>query len=108
MHGQLWWYVARAGGLLAWGLLAASTLAGLLLSTRPVALRVTTAWVTDLHRGLSGLAVAFVAVHVGAVWLDGFVQFSAADLIVPMRSAWHPGWVVWGIVAMYLLVAVEV
>jgi Ferric reductase like transmembrane component len=107
VHGQLWWYVARAGGLVSWALLAGSTLVGLLLSTRAVAVRATAAWVTDLHRGLGALAVAFVGVHLSAVWLDGFVRFSLADLFVPMRSSWHPASVVWGIVGFYLLVAVE-
>jgi hypothetical protein len=107
VHGQLWWYVARAGGLVSWALLAGSTLVGLLLSTRAVALRASAAWVIDLHRGLGGLSVVFVGVHLSAVWLDGFVHFSLADLLVPMRSNWHPAWVVWGIVALYLLVAVE-
>ena len=31
---QLWWYTARAGGIVAWALLAASVVWGLLLSTR--------------------------------------------------------------------------
>ena len=34
MSPQLWWYVARAGGLVAYGLLAAATIWGLAVSTR--------------------------------------------------------------------------
>jgi hypothetical protein len=34
MGGQMWWYVARAGGIVAWLLLLASTVCGLLLATR--------------------------------------------------------------------------
>jgi hypothetical protein len=34
MDSKLWWYAARANGLVAWGLLAASVLWGLTLSTK--------------------------------------------------------------------------
>ncbi|HWE55409.1 MAG TPA: hypothetical protein VG435_07840 [Acidimicrobiales bacterium] len=34
MHGRLMWYLARSGGLVAWGLLAASVIRGLTMSTR--------------------------------------------------------------------------
>jgi DMSO/TMAO reductase YedYZ heme-binding membrane subunit len=39
---------------------------------------------------------------------DTFVHFGPADVLVPLASAWHPVWVAWGIVAFYLLLAVEV
>ena len=59
------------------------------------------------HRYLSALALVFVAVHVVAILADDFVDFGLADVFVPMVSSWHPLAVAWGIVAMYLLVAVE-
>ena len=37
MNEQLWWYVARSGGIVAWALLAASVLWGLALSTKVLA-----------------------------------------------------------------------
>ena len=60
------------------------------------------------HRYLSALAIVFVVVHVVAILADSFVQFALADVLVPMVSSWHPVAVAWGIVGMYLLVAVEV
>ena len=44
----------------------------------------------------------------GALTLDHFAPFSLTDLLVPMASAWKPGAVAWGVVAFYLLVAIEV
>jgi DMSO/TMAO reductase YedYZ heme-binding membrane subunit len=105
---RLWWYVARAGGLVAWTLLAASTLWGLALTTRAFAGRAASRWLLDLHRFLGGLSVAFVAVHLTGVVADTFVHFGPADVLVPLASGWHPVWVAWGIVAFYLLLAVEV
>jgi DMSO/TMAO reductase YedYZ heme-binding membrane subunit len=104
---QLWWYTARAGGIVAWALLAASVVWGLLLSTRLRPGGVAPSWLLDLHRFLGGLAVIFVGVHVVSIMLDSYVHFGLADALVPFASSWHPVWVAWGIVAMYLLLAVE-
>src|SRR4051812_50182845 len=61
----------------------------------------------SVHRYLSALAIAFVATHVVAILADGFVDFGVADVLVPMVSSWHPIAVAWGIVGMYVLLAVE-
>ena len=108
MSGQLWWYTARAGGIVSWALLSASVLWGLAMSTRVLGKLARRPWLLDLHRYLGGLAVVFVGVHVASIMLDSFVQFGWADVLVPFASSWHPGAVAWGIVAMYLLVAVEI
>ena len=108
MDGRLWWYTTRASGLVAWALLAAGVLLGLLLSTKIVRRRPRPAWVVDLHRFLGGTGVVFVAIHVATIVADGYVSFGPTDVLVPLASAWHPVAVAWGIVALYLLVAVEV
>ncbi|MGZ4754837.1 MAG: ferric reductase-like transmembrane domain-containing protein [Acidimicrobiia bacterium] len=108
MSNQIWWYTARAGGIVAWALLAASVVWGLLLSTRLRPGGVAPSWVLDLHRFLGGLAVIFTVVHVVAIMLDSYVHFGLADVLVPFASSWHPNWVAWGITSMYLLLAIEV
>lgn len=107
MDGKLWWYTTRASGLVAWTLLAAGVLLGLLLSTRATR-RPRAAWVVDLHRFLGGAGAVFVAIHVGSILLDRYVNFTWSQVLVPLTASWHPVAVAWGIVAMYLLVAVEV
>jgi len=107
MSGPTLWYVARAGGLLAWALLAASVLWGILLSTRLLGRRPRPAWLLDLHRYLGGLGVVFVAVHVGAVMADSYVPFGPVATFVPFAGSWRPAAVALGIVALYLLLAVE-
>lgn len=108
MNEQLWWYAARATGLVGWGLCTLSVLWGLTLSTRLLGKRAAPAWLLDLHRFLGGLATIFVIVHMGALVADTYVHFGPAELLVPLASAWKPGPVAWGIAAFYLLVAVEV
>lgn len=107
MNPQLWWYVARATGVVAWGLASLSVLWGLALSGRPFGRRPTGPWLLDLHRFFGGLAVVFVAVHIGAIVADTFVHFGWADVLVPFASNWKPLPVALGVVALYCLVAVE-
>ena len=65
------------------------------------------AWMLDLHRWLGGLATIFVGVHVLAILADSYVHFSVLSVLVPFASHWRPSAVAWGIVGMYLLLAVE-
>jgi hypothetical protein len=103
---QIWWFVARATGLVAWGLLTASVLWGLALSTR-MTKRPKPNWVLDLHRYLGGSAVIYTGMHLLSLWADGYVHFGPKELLVPMASSWMPGAVAWGIAGFYLLLAVE-
>lgn len=107
MSEQLWWYVARAGGLVSWALCTLAVIWGLALSTRLLGKRPAPAWLLDLHRFLGGLATVFVVVHVAGLVADSYIHFGVADLFVPMASSWKPGPVAWGIAAFYLLGAVE-
>jgi predicted ferric reductase len=107
MSEQLAWYVARSSGIVA---LVLSTLAvawGLLFSTRLLQGRPSPKWLLDLHRFLGGLTVVFTAVHVAALVADNYVAFGPVDILVPFAASWQPEAVAWGVVAMYLLVAVE-
>jgi DMSO/TMAO reductase YedYZ heme-binding membrane subunit len=108
MNPQTWWYLARASGLVAWGLLSASVVWGLLLSTRLTKGRPTPAWILDLHRFLGGSAVIFTALHLAGLVADSYVHFGIADLLVPYASSWQPAAVALGVVALYLLAAVEI
>src|SRR5262249_8753796 len=108
VSSQMVWYVARAGGIVAWAVAAASVIWGLALSTHVLGRKPRPAWLFDLHRFLGGVAVIFTAVHVVAILFDTYVHFGLINVLVPFTGTWHPAAVAWGIVAMYLLVAVEV
>ena len=105
---QLWWYLARSTGIVAWALLAASVLWGLALSTKILGPRPRANWLLDLHRFLGGLALVFTGIHVGALVLDSYVDFGPTEVLVPLTSSYRPVAVAWGVAALYLLVAVEV
>jgi predicted ferric reductase len=105
---QLWWYTARAGGIVAWALLGLSVLWGLALSTKALGRRPRPNWILDLHRFLGGLALIFTGVHVVAIMADSYVHFGLTEVLVPFTGTWHPAAVAWGIMGAYFLVAVEI
>lgn len=117
MRSELWWYVARSGGIVAWALVAASVLWGLLLTgerpserattRRELSRRATVAKLHDMHRFLSGLALVFVVVHGVGLLLDDTLGLSVVDIFVPWAADADPSGLAWGIVAFYLLLAVE-
>jgi predicted ferric reductase len=60
-----------------------------------------------MHRWLGGTALAFTGVHVVALLADQYVHFGLNEIVIPFASHWHPVAVAWGVVAAYLLLAVE-
>lgn len=105
---QLWWYVARSGGIVALVLTGLAVLWGLALSTKVMDGAPAPKWLLSLHRWLGGLSVTFTGIHMAALVADSYVQFGLTELLVPFASEWKPGAVAWGIVSMYLLLAVQV
>ncbi len=107
MDKELWWYLARAGGLTAWWLLCIAVLWGLLLSTRVLGQRPRPSWLLDLHRMLGGLALVFTGLHLVGLYFDQWASFGLVELLVPGQSGYRPAAVAWGLVAFYLLLAIE-
>jgi len=103
---NLWWYLTRATGLVAFFAMGLSMVFGVLLSTRLFPERRRPAWLLDVHRWISGIALVGLGVHLGALVADSYVQFGVLDLTVPFASAWRPGAVALGVVALWLLVLV--
>lgn len=108
MAPEIWWYVARATGLVAWALAVGSLLLGLALATRAMGPKPKGPWLLDLHRWFGGLAVVFTAAHIGALIADSYVSFDLADALVPFAADWQPGAVAWGVIAFWLMLAIEV
>jgi len=61
-----------------------------------------------LHRFVSLLAVAFVAVHILAAVADSYVSISLAAAIIPFASAYKPLWLGLGAICIDLLAAIIV
>jgi DMSO/TMAO reductase YedYZ heme-binding membrane subunit len=108
MNEQIWWYVARGSGIVAWGIMALGMFWGLALSSRFLGSRAKPNWMLDLHRFLGGLSVVFIGTHIASLVLDSYVSFGWLDILVPGATTYQPLAVAWGVIAMYLALAVEV
>jgi sulfoxide reductase heme-binding subunit YedZ len=108
MNPQIWWYIARASGIIAWLFITASVIWGIMLSTKLFPAHRRPAWLLDLHRGFGALSVLFLFTHVAALIADNWIHFDIVDAVVPFASEWKPWQVALGVFAMWGLVIVEV
>ncbi len=122
LNNHVFWYVSRSSGIVTWLLCGASIIWGLALSTRALGKNPTPAWLLDLHRWLGSLALVFTAIHILGVVGDGwlkdpikhiaFSHYGWREILIPYarkKSFWYrPTAVAWGIVALYLLLAIQV
>ena len=107
MTEKIPWDIARASGIIAWALISLSVIWGLLLSSRLLGRKAPPPWLLDVHRYLSGLAMVFTALHIGGLVGDNYLHIGWAEVLVPQASTWRPGAVTWGVIALYLYVAIE-
>jgi DMSO/TMAO reductase YedYZ heme-binding membrane subunit len=99
------WYLTRGTGLVTLVLLTASVVLGVLQVRRWGSPRFV---VVSLHRSISLLVVAFVAVHVLTAVLDTFAPIRLVDAVLPFTGSYRPIWLGLGAVAFDLLVALTV
>jgi ferredoxin-NADP reductase len=104
---HLWWYITRASAIIAWALMTLSVVWGTLLSTRVLRKVDNPSWLQDLHRYLGGTAIVMVVAHMVSLMLDGWLHFSAAAVLVPFATDYRALPVAIGILAFYLLIAVQ-
>jgi methionine sulfoxide reductase heme-binding subunit len=100
-HAPVAWYVARAAGLVAFGLLTLSVWLGLAMSTRllgPARQKLLFGW----HQTLAWTGLSMLALHAGALLFDPTLHFRVASVLVPFASPWRPGAVAAGVVAGWL------
>jgi methionine sulfoxide reductase heme-binding subunit len=102
------WYTARGTGVVALLLLTATVALGAAGTARAETSRWPRVVTAQLHRHLSLLVVAFVAVHVAATVLDPFAPVGWAAAVIPFSSAYRPLWLGLGAVSLDLLLAVLV
>jgi predicted ferric reductase len=99
------WYASRATGVVALVLLTAVVLLGITVSRRRPLPGLPAFASLGLHRYLSLLAVAFIAVHVATAVADSFVSISVTAAVIPFVSAYQPLWLGLGAVSLDLMAA---
>jgi methionine sulfoxide reductase heme-binding subunit len=102
------WYIARAGGMVAFALLTASVLLGILLAGRKTFPRWPRFAVEDVHRFAGMLAWTFIGVHVAGLLVDTYIGFSLREVLIPFASSYRPAATAAGIVGAELLAAIGI
>ncbi len=104
-ESKAFWYVARAGGILAFLLLWLSTIFGVLMSSKMLKGKVDASLLYGLHEFFPTLAVIFAAIHALVLMGDSYIKFSLVDLLVPFAASYEPVWTGLGSLALYLSLA---
>jgi predicted ferric reductase len=101
LAGTAAWTTSRAAGVTAFGALTLDVVFGLFASTGAIDRWVPRGASVDVHRWLSSVSLALVAVHSVALLGDATVYFDALDALIPGASSYRPGAVAVGVFAMY-------
>ena len=102
------WYLTRATGVVALLLLTAAVVFGVLSSIRWRSGRLPRFLVGGLHRNVTLIAIAFVAIHVVTTVADGYAPVGLRDAVIPFVSPYRPIWLGLGAVAFDLLLALVI
>ncbi len=102
------WYASRATGVVALVLLTVVVLLGIMVNRRGQLPGLPRFATTSLHRSISLLAVAFIAVHIVTAIADPFVTIGIAAAVIPFASPYKPLWLGLGAISIDLMVALIV
>jgi len=105
---QLWWYVTRAAGIVAYLLLWFSTVLGLAVKSKFLDRMLDRMFTYDFHEFISLLSIGFVLLHVVVLMLDRYLPYSLGQVLIPFLSPYRPLWVGIGVVAFYVTLLVTV
>jgi len=99
------WYASRATGIVSLLLLTAVLVLGILVNRQGRLPGLPRFAVTSLHRNISLLAVAFIAVHVMTAVLDTYVNIPILAGVVPFASGYERVWLALGAVSFDIMLA---
>jgi predicted ferric reductase len=105
---QIWWYVTRASGIIAYLLLWFSTILGLAVTSKYLDGMLDRLFTYDFHEFISLLSVGFTLVHVIVLMLDLYMPYSLAQILVPFISPYRPFWVGVGVISFYIILLVTI
>jgi len=108
MSSEILWYANRATGAVCLVLFTVVVLLGIAVRLRTRLPGLPRFGTVNLHRTLSLSATAFLALHIAMAVIDGYVNITVVDAVVPFVSDYEPFWLGLGTVALDLMLAVLV
>jgi len=106
MTSETLWYANRATGAVCLVLFTVVVLLGIAVRLRGRLPGLPRFGTVTLHRTLSLSATAFLALHIAAAVIDGYVNITVLDVLVPFVSDYQPLWLGLGTVALDFMLAV--
>ncbi len=108
MDTQILWFASRATGAVSLVLFTAVMVLGIVTSGRLSLPGLPRAGVLRLHRNLTLVSIAFLAVHIVTAIADGYVDLSYWDVLIPFGAGFDPFWIGLATVAVDLLIAIGI
>jgi sulfoxide reductase heme-binding subunit YedZ len=100
------WFVLRGSGIVAFALLSASLVWGLMVSTKIFGRAIKAKGLQWLHESIGLAAVLATVVHLVSLSMDEYIDFTWLDILVPGFTDWRPLAAALGGVAFWSLLVV--
>jgi len=100
---KLSWYLTRSSGTVAYIVLSASTLWGLLLSSKLIKELVPAPVALAMHNALSWIALGLAFFHAFVLLFDNYYTYTVSNLLIPFTGPYQPLWVGVGTLGFYLM-----
>ena len=105
---QIWWYVTRSAGIIAYLLLWFSMVWGLVVPSKLLNPIIGPTFTIDFHEFISLLSIGFTLLHVFVLTIDRFLPYTPIQILVPFLSPYRPFWVGMGVIAFYITLLVTI
>lgn len=105
MSGTTLWYASRATGIVSLIMLTGVVVLGIAVRRHGRLPGLPRFAVVGLHRSISLLSVAFLAIHVLSAVADSYVTIRLTDAFIPFTASYEPLWLGLGAVSFDLVLA---
>jgi hypothetical protein len=101
------WYLSRSMGIIAYLLMSASVMWGLVLSSKIVKEVAPPPAALAVHNAISWAGIGLGALHALALLFDTYYTYSLFDVLMPFIGPYRPGWVGLGTLSLYAMTVVS-
>lgn len=108
MSTEIFWYISRTAGLVAYVLLFFNMFLGLGMKLRFLD-KICAKWLAfDLHQFTALVGIALICLHIFSLLGDTYLHFTLPQLLVPGSSSYRAAWTAWGIIGFYAAIIITV
>jgi predicted ferric reductase len=101
------WYLSRSMGIIAYLLMSASVMWGLVLSSKIVKEVAPPPAALAVHNAISWAGIGLGVLHALLLLFDTYYTYTLFDVLMPFVGPYRPGWVGLGTVSLYAMIVVS-